>query len=208
MQIHNAIHLLKDACALKHLALNTEKSYIHWLLRYASFLKNQKHNIPAGTEQRIQEFLADLALAGVSASSQNQAFHGLLFLYPDALKQELGSINSLRAKRPAALRHCPARVDVVQLLAHVSDIHRYPIRLIIHLLYGCGLRVCEPLNLRIKDLDLKKRCLFIHQSKGSKGRVVQFPDCLTDSLERQLAAAKAVAVAPFHPPECDHLTPR
>ena len=27
----------------------------------------------------------------------------------------------------------------------------HPARLIVHLIYACGLRVCEPLNLRIKD---------------------------------------------------------
>jgi integrase len=69
----------------------------------------------------------------------------------------------------------------------------YPTRLIVHLLYGCGLRVCEPLNLRIKDLDLPRRRLHIHQAKGNKGRVVLFPDCLSSALEQQLARAKAVA---------------
>lgn len=125
MQIHNAIRSLKEACALKHLALSTEKAYIHWLLRYAAFLKEQKPNPPNTTEQKIEDFLTSLALDGVSASTQNQAFNGLLFFY--------------------------------------------------------------------KDLDLKKRRLFLHQAKGSKGRVVHFPECLASSLEQQLAVAKVVA---------------
>ena len=193
MQIHDAIRLMREACALKHLALHTEKSYTHWLTRYAAFLHDQKPNLPVATEQKIEDFLTNLALTGMSASSQNQAFHALLFFYREVCKQELKSINSLRAKRPAALRHCPARDEVVHLLANVTDMHRYPTRLIVHLIYGCGLRVCEPLNLRIKDLDLKGRRLHIHQSKGNKGRVVLFPHCLTDSLEQQIVVAKAVA---------------
>jgi integrase len=75
----------------------------------------------------------------------------------------------------------------------VADIHHYPTRLIVHLIYACGLRVCEPLNLRTKDLDLKNRRLHIHQAKGNKGRVVSFPECLTKSLGAQLAVAKAAA---------------
>jgi integrase len=136
-----------------------------------------------------------LALSGVSASTQNQAFNALLFLH--ALKQELGNINALRAKRPAALRYCPAREEVLQLLAQLTDVHGYPTRLIVHLLYACGLRVCEPLNLRIKDLDLKSRHLHIHQAKGNKGRVVLFPECLTGALARQLTIAKALAAQDF-----------
>jgi site-specific recombinase XerD len=54
-----------------------------------------------------------------------------------------------RAKQSAHVRQCPTQEEVRQLLATVSDIYRYPTRLIVHLLYGCGLRVSEPLNLRI-----------------------------------------------------------
>lgn len=79
---------------------------------------------------------------------------------------------------------------MLQLLASVSDIYSYPTRLIVHLLYACGLRVSEPLNLRIKDIDLKQHRLYVHQAKGNKGRVVLFPDCLTPALQRQLEVAR------------------
>ena len=134
---------------------------------------------------------------GISASSQNQAFNALLFFYRDVLKKELGSVNSLRAKRPVTIIQCPSQEEVRQLLATVSDIYRYPTRLIVHLLYGCGLRVSEPLNLRIKDVDLKQGRLYIYQAKGNKGRVVLFPNCLAEALERQLVRDNAQATQDF-----------
>jgi integron integrase len=197
MQIPHAIRLLKETCALQHIAIKTEKSYAHWVLRYATFLKSPRTKPLSQPKEKMEAFLTKLALDGVSASTQNQAFNALLFFYRYALKQELGDINALRAKRPPALRYCPDRQETLQLLAQVGDVYGYPTRLIVHLLYACGLRVCEPLNLRIKDLDLKSRRLHIHQSKGNKGRVVVFPDCLTASLERQLATAKATAAQDF-----------
>ena len=178
MKIHHAISLLRDVCAVKHLALKTEKSYTQWLLRFAAFLKVQVHQSGCNTEQKIEAFLTRLARSGVSASTQNQAFNALLFFYRDVLKQELGTINSLRAKNPTALRYCPGREEVLQLLRNVADVYGYPTRFIVHLIYACGFRVCEPLNLRIKDVDLKNRRLYIYQSKGNKGRVVLFPECL------------------------------
>jgi site-specific recombinase XerD len=129
----------------------------------------------------------------VCASTQNQAFNALLFLYREVLKQELHEVNALRAKRPTSLRYCPTQAEVDQLLTHVADIYGYPTRLITHLLYACGLRVCEPLNLRIKDVDLKQSRLHLHHAKGNKGRVVVFPSCLSSALQHQLAVAKAVA---------------
>jgi integrase len=83
--------------------------------------------------------------------------------------------------------------EVRQLLASVADVHGYPTRLIVHLLYACGLRVTEPLNFRIKDLDLAQSRFHVHQAKGKKGRVVRFPDCLLAPLAKQLEIAKASA---------------
>jgi site-specific recombinase XerD len=56
-------------------------------------------------EMEIEEFLTDLAARGkVSASTQNQAFNALLFLYRQVLKIDLfGEINALRAKTPERL---------------------------------------------------------------------------------------------------------
>ncbi len=67
------------------------------------------------------------------------------------LKQQLTDVDALRAKRPAMLRYCPSQAEVNQLPAHVSDLYGYPTASSTHLLYACGLRVCEPLNLRITN---------------------------------------------------------
>jgi len=192
MQIHYAISLMRETCVLRHLSINTEKTYTHWLGRYGSFLKEAPVQSLA-SEKKMEAFLTRLAISGVSASTQNQAFNALLFFYRDVLKKELGPVNSLRAKRPSTVRQCPTPEEVRQVLATVSDIYGYPTRLIVHLLYGCGLRVSEPLNLRIKDVDLNEARLYVYQSKGGKGRVVLFPRCLAEPLERQMLVAKNVA---------------
>ena len=171
MQIPIAIHLMRETCVLRHFSFKTEKTYVYWLKRYGEFLKDQ----PVAswtTEQKIERFLTLLATGGGSASTQNQAFNALLFFYREILKQEIGEVNSLRAKQPANPRHCPSQEDVRRLLGAVADIYGYPTRLIVHLLYGCGLRVTEPLNLRIKDVDFKESKLYVYQAKGGKGRVV------------------------------------
>jgi len=194
MQIHDAIRLMADTCAQRHLSINTRKTYIHWLRRYGQFLTGKPISHQT-TEQKIEAYLTTLAKTGVSASTQNQAFNALLFFYREVLKQSLFNIDALRAKRPVLLRSCPSSSEVRQLLASVADMHGYPTRLIVHLLYACGLRVTEPLNLRVKDIDLVHARLHIYQAKGNKGRIVPFPSCLTAALSRQLEIAKALAAA-------------
>ena len=43
MQIHHATRLMREVCALRHLSINTEKSYTHWLSATAFFLRTPCH---------------------------------------------------------------------------------------------------------------------------------------------------------------------
>ncbi len=59
------------------------------------------------------------------------------------------------------------------------------------MLYGCGLRVTEPLNLRIKDVDLQRRTFCIRGAKCGNDRVVVLPACLVAELSQQMQVATA-----------------
>src|SRR5438105_15606938 len=53
---------------------------------------------------KVQTFLSDLAVTGnVSASTQNQAFNALLFLYREILRQPFENVQAVRATRPVRL---------------------------------------------------------------------------------------------------------
>ena len=66
MNISNAIHLMKETCALRHFSIKTEKTYVYWLGRYGTFLKNQPPTSPT-TEQKMEAFLTRLANEGKQA---------------------------------------------------------------------------------------------------------------------------------------------
>jgi hypothetical protein len=70
MQISDAIRSV-ELCALRHLSINTEKAYTHWLGRYGTFLKDPDLHL-LSSEQKMEAFLTRLALLGASASTQNQ----------------------------------------------------------------------------------------------------------------------------------------
>ncbi len=126
MNISNAIHLVREACALRHFSLKTEKTYVYWIGRYGTFLRDFPFPT-ATTEQKMEAFLSRLAKEGISASTQNQAFNAFLFLYREVLKREVGRVNSLRARQQGNPRHCPTQEEVRRLLAAVSDAYGYPI---------------------------------------------------------------------------------
>ena len=169
MNTQHAIRLLQESCALNHTALSTEKTYIYWIRQYAGFLQQPQRRPLLTAEAKMEGFLTHLALKGVSASTQNQAFNALLFFYRIVVKQQLGNIQALRANRPVA-RVMPDSAETLtsgpsEGCSRLSHPSARPLTL------RCGLRVCEPLNMRIKDLDLKERRLHIYQAKGkSRGR--------------------------------------
>ncbi len=78
------------------------------------------------------------------------------------------------------------------LLENVRDTPIYPYRLILALSYGCGLRVSEPLNIRVCDIDLTTARIVIRQAKGSKDRIVPIPPSRIDEIRRQIETAKSV----------------
>lgn len=70
----------------------------------------------------VEEFLSSLAVdRQVSASTQNQALAGLLFLYREVLEQDLPWMNEVvRAKKPRHLLTMLNRGEMEALLRHMD----------------------------------------------------------------------------------------
>jgi site-specific recombinase XerD len=187
MNAREAEQKLRDAIRRRHLAWSTEQSYVTWLRRYEEYLRVKR---PEGdSTAKVTGFLTDLAHEDLSASSQNQALQALLMFYREAMGVELGRVDALRAKRPEHIRYAPSREEMQALLRAVADVGGYPTRLIAHMLYGCGMRVNEPLNLRLKDVDLANSTLAVRGGKGFKDRIVPVPCSLAEPIRRQAAIA-------------------
>src|SRR5690625_3873965 len=53
-------------------------------------------------------------------------------------------------------------------ISDVSPNRHLILQLLFRILYGCGLRISEALNLKLEDVDLNQRTLFIHDTKFRK----------------------------------------
>jgi integron integrase len=171
-------HLIR----LKHYSIRTEKSYLPWIQRYILFHNNRDPKEMTG--QEIESFLSHLAVnEKVSASTQNQAFNALLFLYREVLKKELSeSIDAIRAKQPTRLPTVMTKDEVMKLIAAVPP----DWQLMVKLIYGSGLRLMECLRLRIKDLDFKSDQVLVRDAKGMKDRITVMPENLKVPLTEHL----------------------
>jgi len=72
--------IARDTLRRKHLSYRTEQAYIYWMRKFILF-HGKRHPFEMG-EAEVSQFLTFLARnKAVSASTQNQAFAALLFLY-------------------------------------------------------------------------------------------------------------------------------
>jgi hypothetical protein len=94
-----AIAELAAEIKTRHYSRKTLKTYAHWSRQFQRFLKDK----PPGSlsSKDVKEYLTFLAVkCSVSASTQNQAFNALLFLFRHALKKDFGDYKDVpRAKK-------------------------------------------------------------------------------------------------------------
>ena len=63
-------------------------------------------------------------------------------------------------------------------------------RVLIGLLYGCGLRCFEVRNLRLGDLDFDRKTVFVRKGKGDKSRYIPLSDMLIRGMKAYIEAER------------------
>jgi len=171
---------------VKHYSIRTEQAYIDWTRRYILFHR-KRHPNEMG-EKEITEFLTHLAVEkNVSASTQNQAFCALLFLYQQVLERKLDLIDNVqRVTRPAKLPVVFTPREARAVLAQLKGDYR----LMAELLYGSGLRLMECLRLRVKDIDFGYNRITVRDGKGLHERVALLPQSVRRALRAHLDHVK------------------
>ncbi len=186
---------VRQAARLKHYSYRTEETYVDWIRRFIHFHKTPqgifRHPRDMGLPE-ISAFLSHLAVErNVSASTQNQAFYAILFLYKNVLEIELsGSLDSVRAKPSQNVPTVLTKEEAHRVLGLISNDAFSPHQLMAQLLYGSGLRLTECLRLRVKDLDFEYRQVIVRDGKGEKDRITILPASLISPLQAHLARVR------------------
>ena len=91
---------MREAIRVRHYSLSTEHTYLQWAKRFILF-HHKRHPAEMGAPE-VEMFLSDLAIQrNVSASTQNQAMHAILFLYRDVLGIDLPWLDGITGSMQA-----------------------------------------------------------------------------------------------------------
>lgn len=183
---------LKERMRLKHYSYSTERSYLDWVKRFEKYVSSvRERKTPAEwSSEDVRDFLTRLATVDrVSASTQNQAFNALLFLFRDVLGRSLDDIRAtVRAKRGVRLPVVLSREEVRKVFSAMTGGNR----MILELLYGTGMRLMELARLRVQDVDFDRATLYIRGGKGDKDRTTILPKTLVEPLKQHLVEVKGL----------------
>ena len=183
------LDIVRDTIRMKHYSIKTEVIYVGWIKRYIIY-HNKRHPKDMGKVE-IEQFLTFLAVENkVSAATQNQAFNSILFLYKEILSIDLKNDN-IQALRAKERKHIPVILSIEKvkiIILNTKGIYQ----IMLKLMYGCGLRMSELLNLRIKDIDFDFNKVYIYNSKSQKDRTVPLPFKIKEDILKQIEKVKNI----------------
>jgi len=161
------IEQFKSWLSSKRYSANTIKTYSDAL---HTFLKYYHHKpIEQITNEDVIAFNNDYILKNkLSASYQNQVVNGVKLFF----KQIQGATINIdlvhRPKREKLLPNVLSKEEIKQILNAPTNIKH---KAMLSLIYACGLRRSELLNLKPNDIDSNRGVIIIRQAKGKKDRI-------------------------------------
>lgn len=140
------------------------------------------------TEDEISKFLYDFIIRlGYSATYQNQMVSAIKIYYTIAGK---GKVNPEFLERPRRRRSLPkvfSKEEVSNILNSSGNLKH---KLLLWIIYSCGLRRSEVTNIRLTDLDRERNILHIREGKGMVDRIVPVPEKVWVKVDEYKSAYK------------------
>lgn len=179
---------MRAAVRLRHESWRTADAYGWCVIHYYRWLVRHPEQAPLASEEKLTNYLT--ACAGtIAAKTQTQRLCAIKRYYEQVLKKPLGDLPKwVYAKRPQRLPEWLNHDEIRRLLPLITGTPG----LMARLTYGCGLRLMEITRLRIKDIDLNQRRVFVRCGKGQKDRILDLPASIVPALAAQIQRVRAL----------------
>jgi len=174
VQVNNFERYLKS----KRYSDNTIKTYLDALKIFLRYFHTK--TIDAIVNDDIITFNNDYILANKFSSSYQNQFVNAIKLFFGKIQDR--QINPELIHRPKKERKLPNVLSKEEIKAILEAHHNIKHKTMLSLIYSCGLRRSELLNLKPLDIDSKRNVVIIRQSKGKKDRITPLSPKILDLL--------------------------
>ncbi|MBT3642516.1 tyrosine-type recombinase/integrase [archaeon] len=177
--MENEEFLKKVETELK-ISKNSNYTVRNYLSSNKALLEFSQKDPESITSEDVKLFLAEKLSENASAS---------IILFLAAVKYayllNFGRDITRTIKRPKKEKRLPNVLSKEEVKKLFDELKNSKSRLMASLMYACGFRVSELVNLKLEDLNFQEKIGHVRQAKGKKDRIFNIPEFLIEDLEGQ-----------------------
>lgn len=167
---------MREDMLLSNLSQKTQESYINGVLKLARYYRRSPSDL---SEEEVRNFILFLKdESGLSVETVRVSFYGIKFLCQKTLGRKWKIFDIIRIPQP---NHFPVVLSFEEVKKILPHIYHPTYKMVLTLIYSCGLRLSECLNPRTEDID-SSRMLIRIKGKGNKYRNVPLPEHIVQLL--------------------------
>jgi integrase/recombinase XerD len=161
---------------------HTVETYLKYNIDFLNFINKSPEEV---NEDDVKLYLSE-KMNNKSASSTIVFLAALRYSYSNILKKDI----TLAIKRPKKEKRIPAVLTKEEVKRLIENCDTKKSRLMISLLYACGIRVSELTKLKVNDFSFNEKTGYIKQGKGRKDRIFNIPNFLLEELKARAEIQK------------------
>lgn len=168
----------KEILELKRYSSNTTRAYLNMLFAFQKFVGKTPI-------ERLDSSYIILRASGFikkknfSTSSHKQLLGALKLYYNEVFQRNVDFSMIYPTRSERFLPQILSKEEVVRLFKNTNNLKHLTI---LKTIYALGLRRSEVLNLKISDIDGKRKLVHIKNAKGKKDRIIPLSDKLLTQL--------------------------
>ncbi|MCF7910770.1 tyrosine-type recombinase/integrase [Candidatus Pacearchaeota archaeon] len=138
-------------------------------------------------EDDVKNYLAE-NFSNKSATSVIVFLSAIRYAYANILGKDI----TIKIKRPKKEKKLPVVLTKEEVKQILNSITNEKSKLMISMMYACGLRVSELLNIKLDDLNFSEKVGIAKQAKGKKDRIFNIPKFLEEDLKKYVQNQKKI----------------
>lgn len=171
---------------LKHLksnnySLNTIQNYFTCLFNFSYYCKTTGKEMSELTADQVNDVVLRISTSNYYSTSTTQMMINAVIYYYKHILLRLDYKNEIH--RPQKERTLPKVISKEEVERILNDCNNLKHKAMLCLLYSCGLRAGEIIDLKLEDLDSKRMLISIRKGKGFKDRTVMLSEKVLEKLK-------------------------
>jgi site-specific recombinase XerD len=175
---------LSDYMRYKRYSENSVKNYVSCIGRFLQHFEADATKPSEISAEKIKLFLTSFA-----DTNTHKAYLSAIKLFYDKVGNQPNKLD--KVEYPKSPKHLPIVLSQDEIQRMFNACTNLKHKVILTLLYSCGLRVSELINLKWAHIDRSRMIINIIEGKGKKDRQVALPETIIPLLTKYYYAYKS-----------------